>query len=189
MRKNAVSVNQAVSEQIRSTAIQSGNDPVDPLHLEHFIPYRVSVLSNLVSRRIADAYEREFGLSIPQWRIMAVLARYPDLSAGEVAERSAMDKVAVSRGVSTLLASRRLMRSYDKGDRRRSMLRLSPTGYAVYKRVAPMALRYEKALLDSLNATDRRTLGRIIDVLTERAKTLADIPLEHVLAGNTARSG
>lgn len=181
-------VSQAVSEQNRSITIQPGNDPVDQLHLEHFIPYRLSVLSNLVSRRIADAYEREFGLSIPQWRIMAVLARYPDLSAAEVAERSAMDKVAVSRAVSTLLASRRLMRSYDKEDRRRSMLRLSPVGHAVYKRVAPMALKYEKALLDSLSAADRRTLGRLIDVLMGRAKTLAGVPLEHVLAGSAARS-
>src|ERR1700754_4084535 len=71
----------------------------DRLHLEHFVPYRLSVLTNIVSMSIAEAYEREFGLSIPQWRVIAVLARYPDLSAIEVAERTAMDKVAVSRAV------------------------------------------------------------------------------------------
>ena len=71
----------------------------DDLHLDRFIPYRLSVLTNTVSMIIAGAYEREFGLSIPQWRVIAVLARYPDLSAVEVAERTAMDKVAVSRAV------------------------------------------------------------------------------------------
>ena len=75
----------------------------NPLHLDRFIPYRLSVLSNTVSMIIAGAYEREFGLSIPQWRVIAVLARYPDLSAVEVAERTAMDKVAVSRAVQGLL--------------------------------------------------------------------------------------
>jgi len=177
-----------VSNQDHSIANPPGNDPVDQLHLEDFVPYRLSVLSNVVSMRIAEAYEREFGLSMPQWRIMAVLARYPDLSAMEVAERTAMDKVAVSRAVTSLLASRRLMRSYEKGDRRRSMLRLSPLGHAVYKRVAPLALQYERALLESLDASDRHTLERLIDQLMERAQTLARSPLEPAPAGNAARS-
>jgi DNA-binding MarR family transcriptional regulator len=145
----------------------------DRLHLEHFVPYRLSVLTNIVSQSIAEAYEREFGLSIPQWRVIAVLARYPDLSAIEVAERTAMDKVAVSRAVQGLLASRRLLRTYDSGDRRRSRLRLSGSGESVYTRVAPLALRYEKKLLDALSPTDRRTLDRLLDRLGKRAKAMA----------------
>ncbi|MGH8185030.1 MAG: MarR family winged helix-turn-helix transcriptional regulator, partial [Steroidobacteraceae bacterium] len=130
----------------------------DRLHLERFVPYRLSVLTNTVSMSIAAAYEREFGLTIPQWRVIAVLARYPNLSAIEVAERTAMDKVAVSRAVQGLLAARRLIRTYDAGDRRKSRLRLSPAGRAVYTRVAPLALRYEKRLIDALSPSDRRTL-------------------------------
>src|SRR5688500_19433496 len=118
-------------------SMNEDTDPPDnPLHLDRFIPYRLSVLSNTVSMIIAGAYQREFGLSIPQWRVIAVLARYPDLSAIEVAERTAMDKVAVSRAVQGLLAARRLLRTYDSGDRRRSRLRLSPAGKSVYTRSA-----------------------------------------------------
>ena len=62
---------------------------------------------------IAAAYERDFGLSIPQWRVMAVLARNPGLSAAEVAARTAMDKVAVSRAVQGLLAAGRLRARHD----------------------------------------------------------------------------
>lgn len=145
----------------------------DKLHLEHFVPYRLSVLTNVVSQSIADTYEREFGLTIPQWRVIAVLARYPDLSQIEVAERTAMDKVAVSRAVQGLLAARRLVRSYDAGDRRRSRLRLSSAGKSVYTRVAPLALSYEKKLLDALSPTDRKTLDRLVGRLMERAKRLA----------------
>jgi DNA-binding MarR family transcriptional regulator len=146
----------------------------DKLHLEHFVPYRLSVLTNVVSQSIADTYEREFGLTIPQWRIIAVLARYPDLSAIEVAERTAMDKVAVSRAVQGLLEARRLVRTYDAGDRRRSRLRLSSAGKSVYTRVAPLALSYEKKLLDALSPTDRKTLNRLVGRLMERAKRLAE---------------
>src|SRR5688572_33426854 len=83
---------------------------VDRLHLDRFIPYRLSVLTNTVSMLIARAYEQQFGLSIPEWRVIAVLARYPDLSAVEAAERTAMEKVAVSRAVTHLLARRRIAR-------------------------------------------------------------------------------
>jgi DNA-binding MarR family transcriptional regulator len=144
----------------------------DKLHLDRFIPYRLSVLANTVSMSIAAAYEREFGLTIPQWRVLAVLARYPNLSAIEVAERTAMDKVAVSRAVQGLLSSKRIVRTYDKGDRRRSMLRLSAAGQSVYSRVAPLALRYEKELLDALSPSDRRALDRLIGRLLERAREI-----------------
>src|SRR5688500_13375990 len=148
---------------------QSGDNP---LHLDRFIPYRLSVLTNTVSMIIAGAYEREFGLSIPQWRVIAVLARYPDLSAVEVAERTAMDKVAVSRAVQGLLDSKRVLRAYDKGDRRRSILRLSAAGQAVYQRVAPLALRYEQELLSALSATDQRALDRLLTRLLEKAQAM-----------------
>ena len=147
-------------------------DGGNPLHLDRFIPYRLSVLSNTVSMLIAGAYEREFGLSIPQWRVMAVLARYPDLSAIEVAERTAMDKVAVSRAVQGLLDSKRVLRAYDKGDRRRSMLRLSAAGQSVYQRVAPLALRYEQELLSALSASDQRALDRLLSRLLEKVQSM-----------------
>lgn len=143
-----------------------------PLQLDRFIPYRLSVLTNTVSMVIASAYEREFGLTIPQWRVMAVLARYPDLSAIEVAERTAMDKVAVSRALQGLLDAKRVLRAFDKVDRRRSILRLSAAGQAVYTRVAPMALRYEAELLSALSPTDQRTLDRLLARLMEQAKSM-----------------
>jgi DNA-binding MarR family transcriptional regulator len=159
----------------------------DRLHLERFVPYRLSVLTNIVSMSIADAYEREFGLSIPQWRVIAVLARYPDLSAIEVAERTAMDKVAVSRAVQGLLASKRLVRSYDRGDRRRSVLRLSAGGRAVYTRVAPLALEYEQRLLDALSPSDRRALDRLLGRLIDRARTLDERPAPAVKTASRPR--
>jgi len=146
--------------------------PEAALQLDRFIPYRLSVLTNTVSMVIASAYEREFGLSIPQWRVMAVLARYPDLSAVEVAERTAMDKVAVSRAIQGLLDGKRVLRAFDKGDRRRSILRLSAAGQAVYTRVAPMALRYEAELLSALSPNDQRTLDRLLAQLMDQAKSM-----------------
>ncbi len=95
------------------------------IELEAFLPYRLSVLANVTSSAIADAYEERFGLTIPEWRVIAVLTRHPGLSAREVAEKSRMDAVAVSRAVNRLLRAGRLRRAVAADDRRRSVLQVS----------------------------------------------------------------
>jgi DNA-binding MarR family transcriptional regulator len=145
-----------------------------PIELERFLPYRLSVLANLTSSTIAVAYEQQFDLSIPEWRVIAVLSRYPGLSAREVAQKSRMDAVAVSRAVKRLLRAGRLQRTVDAADRRRSVMHVSRSGAAVYRQVAPLALRFEQDLLASFTAADRALLDRVIGRLQARAEVLAD---------------
>ncbi|HEY4559686.1 MAG TPA: MarR family winged helix-turn-helix transcriptional regulator [Lysobacter sp.] len=137
------------------------------LDLEHFLPYRLSVLSNRVSGAIARVYSERFGLGVTEWRVMAVVGRYPGLSAGEVAQRTAMDKVAVSRAVAGLVEADRIERETHGDDRRRSVLRLSATGRAVYDEIAPLALAFEQRLLDGMPADERDALFRLLDRLDE----------------------
>ena len=157
------------------------------IDLDCFLPYRLSVLTNLVSGTIADAYRRRFGLTIPEWRVIAVLARHPDLSAAEVAERTRMDAVAVSRAVARLLAAGRLQRSLAHDDRRRSVLSVSAAGLAVYREVAPLALGYEEQLLEALDPAARKALDAAVTALTARAQSLAGTIQAH--NGPRRRSG
>ncbi len=147
-------------------------DDVHSLRLEDFLPYRLSVLSNTVSGAIAEAYAARYGLSINEWRVMAILGRFPGSSAAEVADRAAMDKVAVSRAVSRLLEAGRIDRSTDAHDRRRSVLELSAAGRRIYRSITPVLLDYERALLHPLSARERRQLDRILSKLTEEARAL-----------------
>ncbi len=134
----------------------------DLLDLEHFLPYRLSVLSNRISLQIARLYADRFGLGITEWRVLAVLGRHPGLSAREVAERTAMDKVAVSRAIASLVEAGRIARDTDGGDRRRSVLQLSPAGEAIYREVAPLALAYQARLLEGLPPEQRTTLDHLL---------------------------
>jgi DNA-binding MarR family transcriptional regulator len=136
-----------------------------PLELEHFLPYRLSILSNTVSQAIADDYQRRFDLSMTEWRVMAVLARFDGLSAREVAERTAMDKVAVSRALARLVESGRVNRSTHGDDKRRSVLGLSEAGWVIHDEVAPMAREHERELLARLDENERVWLERILDKL------------------------
>lgn len=145
----------------------------DAIDLDHFVPYRLSVLANVVSATIAETCRRRFDLSIPEWRVIAVLSRHPGLSAAQVAALTGMDAVAVSRAVARLLRAGRLSRSVSANDRRRSVLAVSTTGAAVYREVAPLALAYERELLETLDGVQRVNFERALDALTERAHGLA----------------
>lgn len=142
------------------------------LILEDFLPYRLSVLSNNISRAISEAYSERFGLSIPEWRVMAILGRFPGSSAAEVAERTAMDKVAVSRAVSRLMDAGRVRRRFASRDRRRSILELTPRGEAIYRDIVPLLLAYERRLLDALPPRERSRLDRILERLGKQAEQL-----------------
>jgi DNA-binding MarR family transcriptional regulator len=134
----------------------------DILDLEHFLPYRLSVLSNRISQDIARLYAQRWDLAVTEWRVMAVLGRHHDVSAREVAERTAMDKVAVSRAIASLLEAGRIERDTHGDDRRRSCLRLSPAGRAIYDEVAPLALAYQRRLLEGLADDERSALDRLL---------------------------
>ncbi|MCW8127153.1 MarR family winged helix-turn-helix transcriptional regulator [Microbulbifer halophilus] len=148
--------------------------PQDDLRLEKFLPYRLSVLSNRVSNAIAQAYGTRFELTIPAWRVMAILGRFPDLSAADLVEQTAMDKVAISRAVSSLFKNDYISRSEDPSDRRRQVLNLTELGREVYERIVPLAQQYENDLMSSLSPEERQQLDSIIEKLMDRAQAWAD---------------
>lgn len=142
------------------------------LILERFVPYRLSVLSNTVSRAIARIYAERFDLTIPEWRAMAQLGRHGRLSASDIVGLTAMDKVRVSRAVARLVASGRVEASSDEADRRRQVLALTAVGKRIYREIVPLALERETQLLDPLDAKERQALDRLLGKLQAQAKQL-----------------
>lgn len=128
------------------------------LKLAEFLPYRLSVLSNIISRSIAEIYDREFGLNIWQWRVMAVVGETSGVSATYVTQRTAMDKVAVSRAVSGLIELGYLTREASSTDARRSVLTLTKQGRNIYRQIVPLALGYEKDLLKEVDESELENL-------------------------------
>ena len=140
-----------------------------PLQLEAFLPYRLSLLSNAISGAIAAVYGDKFAISMPEWRIMMILAEYPDVSADEVCRRTKIEKSVVSRAVARLLKRHFISRNVDGRDKRRSILRLSETGLSVYDEVMPIAMDYEAKLLSDLSSGELETFNDMIDRLMEQA--------------------
>ncbi len=144
----------------------------DELRLEDFLPYRLAVLSNTVSTTVARAYDKRFSVSIPEWRVIAVLGRFPGLSAVEVAERTLMDKVAVSRAVTKLIKNGRIDREFADADKRRSILNLSEDGKLLHDEIAELALQFERDLLQGFEDAEIDNLNNIMERLLARASLI-----------------
>ncbi|MBK1657076.1 MarR family winged helix-turn-helix transcriptional regulator [Paracraurococcus ruber] len=136
--------------------------------LEEFLPYRLSVVTNRASRLFARRYSDRFGLTIPEWRVLAVVGRFGGLSATEVVERTAMDKVKVSRAVRALLDRGLLAREEDAADRRVQRLGMTAAGRRVHAGVVPQARGLEAEWLAPLSTQERATLHALLDRLDAR---------------------
>jgi DNA-binding MarR family transcriptional regulator len=146
------------------------------LELEKFLPYRLSVLAQLVSESLHDLYAGPFELSVTQWRVMAALGRFAPHTASDVGQRIVMDKVAVSRAVASLMKRDLVERATDLDDRRRASLRLTENGRTVHAQIVPLALKYEADLYQALSAEERQALNSLCDKLFAHAKLLRSGP-------------
>ncbi|AWU94496.1 MarR family winged helix-turn-helix transcriptional regulator [Azospirillum ramasamyi] len=154
----------------------SGRMDLPALHLTRFLPYRLSVLSNTVSHTLAKLYDKRFGITIPEWRIIAVLGGGETMSAGEIAQRTAMDKVQVSRAIGRMLDSGLILRESGDTDRRKALLTLTPKALAIYAEIVPLALTYEAEVSDALSIDERAQLDTLLTKLQARADQLAVRP-------------
>lgn len=143
------------------------------LKLDAYLPYRLSVASNAVSGLIARAYEDRFGLSIPQWRLICVLAEDGGKTQREIVARTVMDKVTVSRAARELVARRLAARSSNKSDGRSHVLTLTREGERLHAEIAPLALAYEAALIAGLAPGEVAQLKRLLARLQSAAGALS----------------
>lgn len=137
---------------------------MDPkrLILDHFIPYRLSVASNVVSDVIATAYEELFDLNIPEWRVIAVVAENDGVTQQGICTATRMDKVTVSRAAIALVDRGLIARAPNSADRRSRLLALTKAGRALYADIAPKALEFEQRIFASFPPEE---IDRFMDML------------------------
>lgn len=144
--------------------------------LHQFLPCRLAELSNSIVRSVAELFEESYDLSITEWKVMVTVARHPGLSAVAVAQFAGLDTVAVSRAVTKLMDAGRIHREFGLEDRRRSILKLSDDGLALYEEVLPLAKELQSSLLEGFTAEERAVFAKAIDKLGDRSRDfVADI--------------
>lgn len=144
----------------------------DVLALETFLPYRLNRLAEDVSRNFSKIYNDRFGLTRPEWRLLATLGQYGTMTATAVGLHSAMHKTKVSRAVAALQQRHWLSRTPHEADRRIEHLRLTIAGLAAYREMVPLAKAFEAKLLAALPNADREAVIRLITQLAAASRTI-----------------
>jgi DNA-binding MarR family transcriptional regulator len=139
------------------------------LVLDEFLPYRLSYTANLVSETVARAYKALFGLTIPEWRLIAHTAASgrAGVTQQDIVGLTRMDKVAVSRAAIALANRGLIRRKPNAADKRSQLLALTPAGRQLYAQIAPKALELEQAIFGGFSDEERRALKAILRQVDE----------------------
>jgi len=132
---------------------------------EEFLLFRLSSVSRRVASACADVYFAEFGLSVPEWRLMAQIGRFGSISAKDIAEKISMDRVAISRAAGKCLAEGLIQERFSSSDRRSKVLSFTPKGKALYKRVIPRACELANLIEAGLSKREAKMLKTLLEKL------------------------
>jgi len=142
--------------------------------LSSFLPYQLSTASNAVSGRIALEYRTRFGLSVPEWRVMAVLGDSGALTQRDLTRRTLMDKVAVNRACRVLEERELAVREPNENDGRSHLLALTETGQAMHGQIMPLATEMERRIFEGFNDTEVATFRMILEKVRHAADGIND---------------
>ena len=141
------------------------------LRLDAFLPYRLSVASNAVSTRISASYRKRFGLKVPEWRLVAILAEGSEMTPQALGNAARIDKISVSRAAAALIERGLIVARDNPGDGRSHLLALTADGQALYAEIAPAALAMEAELLAHISPEERAQLDALLRRIEAAAGT------------------
>lgn len=135
----------------------------DTFHLSSFLPYRLAVLSERVSRRLSVEYGRTHGLVVAEWRVLVHLLRCGAVSVRDIHNCVNLEKPRVSRAVSRLEAEGLVQKTQGEGDGRLVAISLTEAGRDVLTDIIPAATRIERSLMEAVSPDDLATFFRVME--------------------------
>lgn len=136
------------------------------------MPYRMAITSNAVSGLISGEYRSEFGLKIPEWRIMAVLGDAGSLTQRDLVRATVMDKVAVNRACKILEDRGFVQRSPNEADGRSHHLELTVAGRELHGKIWPQAVEIYEKIFSAITPREQEKLRAILDKLLKAARAI-----------------
>jgi DNA-binding MarR family transcriptional regulator len=143
------------------------------LDLDRFLPYQVSLLAARLSAALSRVYAERFGITIPEWRVIAHLSQHRKVSVREVQARVGMDKSKVSRAAARLELAGLVEKRVNAGDRRLVELSLTRKGRRLFAEIAPLALAFEADLVAALPAVEAEAFRSAVAALLARTEGIA----------------
>lgn len=138
------------------------------MELHNFLPYQLSVLTNKISTGIAKFYRDQYGINVPEWRVLVILSETNHQTAKDLANHSQMDKVKISRTMKALEIKGLIIERTCKQDARARRYNLTINGRQLINEVKPKALAFENELIKSLKEDEIKLFQSCIDTLNQQ---------------------
>jgi DNA-binding MarR family transcriptional regulator len=144
----------------------------DKAGLEQFLTYRLHILNKLSERGISDRYLEKLGVTLPEARVIASVGSFGPFSIMDLARHANLDKSQASRAAEALIKQGLVQREASDDDGRVVLVSLTTEGRALYRKVMPIARKWNSDLFDCLDEREKAVLGatldKVIDAATER---------------------
>jgi len=115
-------------------------------------------------------YRPAYGISPPEWKMLAVLAQHAPMSATAAGQRTSLMPDKVTRAVDGLVAKKLVVRRLDREDKRRVVLSLSVKGERAFAAIDAVRYRIESAMLAALTPEESRALHRALEKIEGRIR-------------------
>ncbi|MFO1167868.1 MAG: MarR family transcriptional regulator [Rhodoblastus sp.] len=168
--KRNVTKQKAAAVEIAADARSSPN----ALDLENYVPAFLTWIANKLSSSASLIYRRRFGVGIVEWRIMALLAVEPWITAGKICEVIGLDKAGVSRSVRFLLDKGYVETRYRDNNNRRQFIALTRAGIELHDQIALVASTREEQLLTGFSDEERAMAVRLLTRMHENLPHVGD---------------
>ena len=160
----------------RATTDAAADERASPnaLDLENYVPAFLTWIANKLSSSASSIYRRRFGVGIVEWRIMALLAVEPWITAGRICEVIGLDKAGVSRSLRFLLDKGFAETRYRDNNNRRQFIALTRAGIELHDRIALVARAREEQLLTGFSDAERAAAVRLLARMHENLPLVKD---------------
>ncbi|CAH2773787.1 MAG: Transcriptional regulator, MarR family [uncultured Paraburkholderia sp.] len=125
--------------------------------------YRLHVLNKLAERGISERYQDKLGVTLPEARVIASVGSFGPFSIMELARHANLDKSQASRAAEGLIRQGLVKREASAEDGRVVLVSLTAEGRALYRKVLPIARKWNGDLFDCLDEREKRALGEALD--------------------------
>jgi DNA-binding MarR family transcriptional regulator len=126
------------------------------------------LFTQILGRRNRDLAEdlKPLGVTVPQWRILAVLHERSGCTMNELADVTTVDRTTLTRTLDRMAKDRLIARRSDARDRRSVRLALTAAGKDAFRRVLPRVIAQNERAMRGFGASElaalRASLHRMV---------------------------
>jgi len=136
--------------------------------LDRFLTHRITVLSHLLTRTAQRWHEKNSGLSLTAWRMLAILAGFGPMTQTQIGEIIFIDLARISRVKTALVTKGLISEIPDPADNRRAILTPTKSGQALYRKLLPSALKRQEDLYEQFSDDEVAVFNRVLDGMIDQ---------------------